>query len=400
MATLPVVPTAPLPHLLLAALLPLLCKSHSIIPNPRDATSSSEANKCYVRLVRRTSKSTLCWPAGDARAGGHFGCFNDSTIWTSGHCAGLFACGNGAVKMCNEPSCTCTQPCHSNQYVQGDQALHRQNYCPPAMPSLVYPPMPPVPPLPPPPAPPVEHGGRHHGGQKQREGNPLPSAPILPPPPPSFPPRTPGRGHHSHRGYHRQHEEIAPTVPPPPPPPPISAPRTPTSHSHHGGHKQREGSASAPTVPPPPPPPPPPSLSPRTPGRASHSRHGDRKQRDGIPGAPILPPPPPSFPPRTPGRAHHSHRGFHSQREDSAPTVPPPPPPPPVIPTHAHHGQLGGRHHVAKDASSGAGVTSPSAPPSKAAAMPTEAVWAAWVRNEPATSRGRDPKIGNPKGDL
>ena len=78
---------------------------------PSDSRDHTYAASCTVRLVRRTSKSTPCWPSGDARTGGHFGCHDESHIWTSSHCAGLFMCGNGAVKMCSSRNCTCPTPC-------------------------------------------------------------------------------------------------------------------------------------------------------------------------------------------------------------------------------------------------------------------------------------------------
>ena len=150
-----------------------LVASHSIKPDIDTNIATSMDRDCYVRLIRRVSKSTACWPDGDKRRGGHFGCTNNNTVYTTGHCAGLFACGNGQTVMCKDTSCKCPVPCHLQPYMQNElwaKGLH----CPPALPSFPYPPpLPPVPPMPPPPSPPpagdphdgrmARHAGHHHG---------------------------------------------------------------------------------------------------------------------------------------------------------------------------------------------------------------------------------------------
>ena len=123
--------------------------------DPTAETAASVDAGCTVRLIRRTSKSTACLPEGDSRHGGHFGCKDNSTIWTNGRCAGLFICGNGALTMCKGGStCTCAEPCHMSEYGRRDHAKRGQS-CPPALPFPPYPPpLPPLPPMPPPSSPP------------------------------------------------------------------------------------------------------------------------------------------------------------------------------------------------------------------------------------------------------
>lgn len=151
------VPRAIFPQLS-AMLLFAFAASHSIKPEAGANIATSAA--CYVRLLRRVSKNTACWPEGDRRRGGHFGCTDNSTIYTTGHCAGLFACGNGQTVMCKDATCKCEMPCHRQPYMQ-NELLSKGLHCPPAMPSIPYPPpLPPMPPLPPPPSPPPAGDGR------------------------------------------------------------------------------------------------------------------------------------------------------------------------------------------------------------------------------------------------
>ena len=142
--------------------------AHSIIPLESEATGNGYSG-CFVRLVRRTSKSTPCYPDGRAefstKGGGRFGCIDNSTVTVAGHCAGLFACGNGYTTMCPirdaatgqwNYSCRCLEPCHKSWYMQGDlqaKGLACGPMVPPSplIPAAV-PPLPPVPPQPPAPA--------------------------------------------------------------------------------------------------------------------------------------------------------------------------------------------------------------------------------------------------------
>ena len=165
-----------MPTTLLCLLWVALAAAHSI---KEDITSSSSAKNCVARLVRRTSKNTACLPDGDSRAGGRFSCVNNTAVQVSGHCAGLFQCGNGYTTMCRSTgganTCSCRVPCHQNVYTSGD--LKKQGLsCPPTVPpSPLLPPLPPVPPLPPP-----------------------PPGPSLPPPPPLDPALAAADGHAKH----------------------------------------------------------------------------------------------------------------------------------------------------------------------------------------------------------
>ena len=146
---------------------------HSIKPLEADSTATDAKASCTAKLIRRTSKSVACFPEGDTRRGGHFGCVNNSAVFVTGKCAGLFQCSNGYTAMCTSRSvwgsheeCVCSMPCHLNNYVRGD--LHAKGaMCPPTVPPSPnlpplppVPPMPPLPPFPPPPAAPA----RSHAG--------------------------------------------------------------------------------------------------------------------------------------------------------------------------------------------------------------------------------------------
>ena len=129
-----------------------LASSNSIPPKAGEDVSISSARSCVVRLVRRTSKSTACWPDGDPRRGGYFGCKDNNTVFVSGFCAGLFQCGEGATVVCGPTSrqhnyneCTCRTPCHQNVYTIQESAK-KGAPCPPAMPMPLLPPLPPTPP--------------------------------------------------------------------------------------------------------------------------------------------------------------------------------------------------------------------------------------------------------------
>ena len=127
--------------------------AHSYPPD-KGLEISIGASGCVARLIRRTSKSTRCFPAnGGTPASGHgFGCENNASVVMHGRCTGLFQCGNGAVTMCGnaKEACNCTgepgrrSPCHLNPYM-------RKSNCPPAMPFPPFPPpKPPAPPSSPP----------------------------------------------------------------------------------------------------------------------------------------------------------------------------------------------------------------------------------------------------------
>ena len=126
--------------------------ARSILPTADDSLATGRINgSCTVRLVRRTSKSVACFPEGDARSGGQYGCIDNATMFTRWKCAGLFQCGNGALTMCgghdsNYKQCSCKEPCHHirSEYIGSS--------CPPGPPAIPFPPpLPPVPPMPPPP---------------------------------------------------------------------------------------------------------------------------------------------------------------------------------------------------------------------------------------------------------
>ena len=133
--------------------------AHSQAPM-RDFETSTGASGCTVRLLRRTSKSTLCWPMStdaSTHGGGRFTCDNAHSVIVHGGCSGLFLCGNGATATCKGPQrCNCTgaidtaSPCHLNPYAA--EVLRSANStCPPAMPFPPFPPpRPPKPPVPPP----------------------------------------------------------------------------------------------------------------------------------------------------------------------------------------------------------------------------------------------------------
>ena len=157
----------------------LLSRSYFPIPDfevARNPAPEDHDGVCIVKIVRRTSHPFLCWPSGTPApwssfttasgqttshgtvppgtssnffSQGHhlrdpFGCRNDHTLFTTGACAGLFQCGNGALVTCsgNNVTCSCTGdphgsdkngmggPCHRNHYTKG-------SICPPALP---YPP--------------------------------------------------------------------------------------------------------------------------------------------------------------------------------------------------------------------------------------------------------------------
>jgi hypothetical protein len=141
----------------------------SILPTVEGHTdgwvvNQTQTQRCTVRLVRRTSKSVACFPEGDARGGGRYGCLDNGTMFTRWKCAGLFQCGNGALTMCgtqaaNYKECACKEPCHTSGYTSA---------CPPGLPARPYPPpLPPVPPMPPPPlAPGSESAPQLHAVQQ------------------------------------------------------------------------------------------------------------------------------------------------------------------------------------------------------------------------------------------
>lgn len=151
-----------------------------------------------------------------------------TALWTSGRCAGLFACGNGAVTMCRDATCTCNTPCHHNQYLQND-LRGRGHRCPPALPSPpLPPPLPPAPPLPPPPTSPSSSGHRSgvgvttipaacekwcylkHAAHAAARSCRCAACPGMDGAAPRLP-------EGAHCKYHQEHELTAPTAPPPPP---------------------------------------------------------------------------------------------------------------------------------------------------------------------------------------
>ncbi len=142
--------------------------AHSLPATPGADAFTDPITGCTVRLIRRTSKSTPCWPSGTQRPGGYFRCESMQAVSVQGKCAGLFQCANGATTVCGgkgpgAATCNCTDrqsPCHLNIYTIN--ALRAANHsCPPAMPfPPMPPPLPPVPPMQPPrpaPAPPHAH---------------------------------------------------------------------------------------------------------------------------------------------------------------------------------------------------------------------------------------------------
>lgn len=156
--------------------------AHSIIPLESEATGNGYSG-CFVRLVRRTSKSTPCYPDGRAefstKGGGRFGCIDNSTVTVAGHCAGLFACGNGYTTMCPirdaatgqwNYSCQCLEPCHRNWYMQGDLQAKGLACGPMPPPSPLIPPVPPLPPVPPQPPAPVSSPDMSSSNLKASDG--------------------------------------------------------------------------------------------------------------------------------------------------------------------------------------------------------------------------------------
>ncbi len=145
-----------------------LSSAHSIKPAEAEATNTA-ASGCFVRLLRRTSKSTPCFPEDDSsfatKSGGRYGCVDNSTVTVARHCAGLFACGNGYTTLCplrNKPNdqwsftCQCQSPCHENPYMQRDLKAKGLSCGPMVPPSPLLPPLPPVPPQPPSPLSPAQ----------------------------------------------------------------------------------------------------------------------------------------------------------------------------------------------------------------------------------------------------
>ena len=63
---------------------------------------------CSAELIERRSRSVSCLPFGGPasdspdRQLGFFGCYNDSAVWTTGGCSGVFACGAADGKSYEE----------------------------------------------------------------------------------------------------------------------------------------------------------------------------------------------------------------------------------------------------------------------------------------------------------
>ena len=121
----------------------------SLPPPEGHETSTNETGQCTAELLRRTSKSTPCWPSYElARkySGGWWGCDDERTIRVYGKCTGLFMCSNSASTICagHGAACQCSNsvatrsPCHINAYAVN--ALKSRGGCPPAAP---FPPFPP-----------------------------------------------------------------------------------------------------------------------------------------------------------------------------------------------------------------------------------------------------------------